>query len=415
VIQAVEKPLLRKVAWRLIPLMGLMYLLAFLDRVNVGFAALTMNVDLKFSPVVFGTGAGIFFLGYVLFGVPSNLMLHRVGARRWIGSMMIVWGFLSAAMAFIRLPASFYSLRFLLGVAEAGFFPGMILYMTYWFPRKERARILGAFMVALPLASVIGAPLSATLLDLNGYGFRGWQWMFLLEGIPAVAAGVIALKCLPDRPGQARWLTAPERAVLIRTLQDPIAAVEPSNGRHAFTHRGMWSLSAVYFALLLTLYGYNFWLPQIIHNLGAFSHKQIGVLTMLPNLAAMLLMYSWSRHSDVSSERRWHVALPLILAGVGLAMAAWVREPTISIVALTLGAVGIYCALPVFWSMPSNFLRGVSAASGIAMINSLGNVGGYFGSSAMGYLRDATGGYAGGLGLLAAAAAMAALLVISIT
>jgi ACS family tartrate transporter-like MFS transporter len=394
--------------------MGLLYLVAFLDRVNVGFAALTMNVDLKFSPVVFGTGAGIFFIGYVLLGVPSNLMLHRFGARRWISGIMIFWGVISGAMAFIRSASDFYALRFLLGVAEAGFFPGMILYVTYWFPKSQRARILGAFMAALPLSSVIGAPISATLLDLNVYGFRGWQWLFLLEGIPAVIAGVISLKYLSDRPEQATWLTGPERAVLIENLQGSGPADQPSNARGALTHSGVWTLSAVYFALLVALYGYTFWLPQILHALGPFSYRQIGVLAMLPNIAAAPLMYAWGRHSDANSERRWHVALSLIIGGMGLSMAAWVHEPTFSLIALTVGAVGIYCALPVFWALPCNHLSGAFAAVGIAVINAVGNVGGYVGSSMMGYMKQASGGYTRGLAAFAAALVIAALLVISV-
>ena len=408
-----EQAVLRKVAWRLIPFVGLLYLLAFLDRVNVGFAALTMNADLGFSATVFGTGAGIFFLGYVLFGMPSNLVLYLLGARRWIGVIMIAWGVISAAMAFIHTPATFYALRFLLGTAEAGFFPGMILYLTYWFPKKARARILSAFMVALPLSSVIGAPISSTFLDLNAHGLRGWQWLFLLEGIPAVAVGAIVLKFLTDRPGQARWLTPQERAILIQSLKDPTTAPEPSDARYAFTYPALWTLSGVYFALLVALYGYNFWLPQIIQSLGEFSHRQIGGLAMLPNLAAVLFMYAWGLHSDATAERRWHAALPLLLAGAGLATAAFVHEPVVSIIALTLGAVGIYCALPVFWCLPTNRLSGAGAAAGIALINAIGNVGGYVGSAAMGYLKQASHGYADGLLLLAAAVTIAALLALS--
>jgi MFS transporter, ACS family, tartrate transporter len=408
-----ESTVLRKVAWRLIPLMGVLYLLAFLDRVNVGFAALTMNADLNFSPKVFGTGAGIFFIGYVLFGVPSNLMMHRLGARRWIGLIMVAWGAISAAMALVRSPASFYVLRFLLGMAEAGFFPGMILYMTYWFPRKERARLLGAFMVALPLSSAIGAPISATLLDLDTSSLRGWQWLFLLEGVPAFVVGVIVLKYLTDRPEEAEWLMHQERAVLIQSLEDPTVADEPSHARDALTNPRVWALSGVYFSLLVALYGYSFWLPQIIQSLSPFSHQQIGVLTMLPNLATVLLIYPWGRHSDQTEERRWHVVIPLLLAAVGLAMAAWAPLPTISMLALTLGAVGIYCALPVFWSLPSNHLRGASAAAGIALINAVGNIGGYVGSSAVGHLMQTTGSFTEALLFLSAALAVSAVLATS--
>jgi ACS family tartrate transporter-like MFS transporter len=408
-----ESTVLRKVAWRLIPLLGVLYLLAFLDRVNVGFAALTMNADLKFSPRVFGTGAGVFFIGYVLFGVPSNLMLHRLGARRWIGLIMVAWGAISAAMALVRSPASFYALRFLLGMAEAGFFPGMILYMTYWFPRQERARLLGAFMVALPLSSVVGAPISAALLDLDTSGLRGWQWLFLLEGVPALVVGVMVLKYLTDRPEEAEWLTPQERRVLIQSLRDPTLANEPSHVRYALTNPRVWALSAAYFSLLVALYGYNFWLPQIIQSLGDLNHRQIGVLAMVPNLAAVLLIYPWGRHSDETEERRWHLVIPLLVAIAGLAMAAWTTLPAISMLALTLGAVGIYCALPVFWSLPTSQLRGASAAAGIALINAVGNIGGYVGSSAVGYLMQATGSYTDALVFLSAALAVAAMVLVT--
>jgi ACS family tartrate transporter-like MFS transporter len=405
-----EAGVLRKVAWRLIPFMGLLYLLAFLDRVNVGFAALTMNTDLGFPATVFGTGAGIFFVGYVVFGVPSNLMLYRFGARRWIAVIMLTWGAVSGTMAFVRLPLHFYALRLLLGMSEAGFFPGMILYLAYWFPRKERARILGAFMVALPLSSVIGAPISAALLDVNAYGLKGWQWLFLCEGIPAMAVGALVLTYLTDRPEEAQWLTPQERAILIHSLRDPTQSSEQSSARGAFTQPTVWALSVVYFALLVGLYGYNFWLPQIIQSLGTFSHRQIGGLAMFPNLAAVLLMYAWAAHSDAMGEHRWHVALPLLLAAGGLTASAYLRDPTVSMMALTVGAVGIYCALPVFWSLPSTSLRGASAAAGIALINTIGNVGGFVGSSAMGYLKQATHGFADGLLLLAVCVVAAALL-----
>lgn len=406
-----ETAVLRKIAWRLIPFLGLLYLLAFLDRVNVGFAALTMNVDLGFTASVFGRGAGIFFLGYVLCGVPSNLVLHEVGARRWIGSTMIIWGIVSGAMAFIHTPIQFYVLRFVLGMAESGFFPGMILYLTYWFPREHRSRILGAFMVALPLSSVIGAPISTTVLDLTAYGLQGWQWLFLLEGIPAAIVGAITLKYLVDRPDRASWLTPSEIAILNEALQGS-ADQSISRVRDALTHPEVWLLSTVYFALLVALYTYGFWLPQFIQALGRLTHQQIGGLAMLPNLAAALLMYGWARHSDRRGERLWHVALPLMLAAVGLALTAYVNEASWSLFALTLAALGIYCALPVFWTLSTNHLSGASAAAGIALINSVGNIGGYVGPSIMGYLRQATHAYTEGLVLLAGSVALAAGLLI---
>ena len=408
-----QREIRRKVAWRLIPFLGLLYLLAFLDRVNVGFAALSMDTDLDFSPAVFGTGAGIFFLGYVLCGVPSNLMLHRFGARRWIAITMVTWGVVSASMAFIHSPGGFYSLRLVLGVAESGFFPGMIVYLTYWFAEPDRARILGAFMVALPLSSAVGAPISASLLGLHALGLHGWQWVFLAEGIPAALVGAVVLKVLVGLPTEARWLTDEERAYLLRHRQGPDTARGPTGILVDLRRPTVWILCAAYFALLVTLYSYSIWLPQIIQELAPFSYREIGLLAMVPNLLAALLMYPWARHSDATGERRWHVALPLLLAALGLASAAWVREPAVSVAALTIAAVGIYCSLPVFWSLPARRLTGASAAAGIALVNSVGNLGGYAGPTAVGYLKQMMESNSAGLMLLAGAAALAALLVLS--
>jgi ACS family tartrate transporter-like MFS transporter len=391
--------------------MGVLYLLAFIDRVNVGLAALTMNRDLDFSPAVFGKGAGVFFLGYVLLGVPSNLMLHRVGARRWIAFIMVAWGGCSAAMSFVRTPGEFYVLRFLLGVAEAGFFPGMILYLAYWFPKQERARVLGAFMVALPLSSAIGAPISASLLDLSARGLQGWQWMFLLEGLPAAIAGALALKWLTDRPSTANWLTLEERSTLIRALQEREVPTAPSGVCYAIRDFRVWRLSVAYFALLVALYGYSFWLPQIIDSLGAFSRPQVGELTALPSLVAAPMMYLWGRHADASGERRWNASAAMMLAAGSLLMGAAAQQTTIAIAALTAASVGIYSSLPVFWSLSANYLTGASAAAGIALINSVGNIGGFVGSTALGYLKQASGGYRDGLLFLALSLVIGAVLV----
>jgi ACS family tartrate transporter-like MFS transporter len=411
-----EASVLRKVAWRLIPFMALLYLMAFLDRVNIGFAALTMNADLHFSATVFGTGAGIFFLGYVLFEVPSNLMLHKLGARRWIARIMISWGVLSAAMAFIRTPWSFYILRCLLGVAEAGFFPGMILYLTYWFPADRRGRILGTFLVALPLSSVIGAPISTILLDLKLGSLHGWQWLFLLEGIPAVLIGFVVLGLLTDRPELADWLTADEKQCLTRLLSRDASPKLPQarTAREGLWSPTVWLLGALYFALLIGLYGFNFWLPQIVQNIGAFSHHQIGLLTMLPNLVAVAVIYGWGRHSDAADERRWHLAIPALSAALGLVLASQTSQPVVALAALTLAGMGIYGTLPVFWTLPTTFLKGAAAAGGIAMINAVGSVGGYLGSSLMGISKDAFGSYSAGLAVLALSLAVGGLLALRI-
>jgi MFS transporter, ACS family, tartrate transporter len=411
-VSMTERAVLRRVAWHLIPFLGLLYILAFLDRVNIGFAALTMNADLAFSATVFGKGAGIFFLGYVLFEIPSNLMLHKVGARRWIARIMITWGVLSAGMAFIRTPFSFYTLRFLLGVAEAGFFPGVILYLTYWFPSQQRTRILGAFLVALPLASVIGAPVSTLLLDIRVGSLHGWQWLFLLEGVPAAAMGIVVLHILSDRPDSARWLNSREKEILIDLLARDRAAQSShvKTARQALENPKVWLFGVVYFALLIGLYGFNFWLPQIIQNLGAFTHREIGALAMLPNIVAAAVMYGWARHSEAKDERRWHFATPAVMAALGLAVASQASQPLVVLIALTVGVAGTYATLPIFWTLSAESLKGAAAASGFALINALGNVGGYLGPSLMGYSKDALGSYNPGLGLLALSLALTGLL-----
>jgi ACS family tartrate transporter-like MFS transporter len=411
-----EANVLRKVAWRLIPLMGLLYVLAFLDRVNVGFAALTMNANLAFSATVFGNGAGIFFLGYVLFEIPSNLMLHKMGARRWIARIMISWGVLSAGMAFIRTPLDFYVLRFLLGVAEAGFFPGMILYLTYWFPSQQRTRTLGAFLVALPVASVIGAPVSTLLIDLKVGSLHGWQWLFLLEGIPAALVGFLVLGILSDRPANASWINADEKRVLIQLLarDQTTQAASTRTAIQALNNRRVWLLGVVYLALLTGLYGFNFWLPQIIQNLDVLTHREIGVLAVVPNFVASVMMYGWARHSDATNERRWHLAIPALVGALGLATASQVSQPFVLLLALTFGAAGIYATLPIFWAMPSETLEGAAAASGFALINAVGNLGGYLGPALMGYSKDTLGSFGVGLKMLAFSLALTGFLALRI-
>jgi MFS transporter, ACS family, tartrate transporter len=406
----------RKLAWRLLPFMGLLYFVAFLDRVNVGFAALTMNADLGLSARVYGFGAGIFFLGYVLFEVPSNLMLHRFGARRWIARIMISWGLVSAAMAATTGPISFYVLRFLLGVAEAGFFPGMILYLTYWFPAAVRARITGAFMIAIPVSGVIGAPLSTALLGIEGFGLQGWQWMFILEGVPAVLLGLIVLYRLDDRPERAGWLADDEKAWLRRTLDAEQAAVQrPVSVRAALLDTRVWILGIVYFGLVIGLYGLGFWLPQIVADFGGLTLPQVGLLTAFPSVIAAVAMYAWGRHSDATGERLRHIAWPALAGCVGLAASAYLADrPLLAFAALTAGAAGIYAALPVFWTLPTALLTGAAGAGAIALVNSIGNTGGYVGPALMGYLKDTTGEHTAGLLVLAGSLLGAAVLVAAV-
>jgi ACS family tartrate transporter-like MFS transporter len=396
---------LRKVAWRLIPFMTLLYFVAFLDRVNIGFAALTMNADLGLTPRMFGFASGIFFLGYVLFEVPSNIIMERVGARLWIARIMITWGLLSAATAFVATPTSLYVLRFLLGVAEAGFFPGMILYLTYWFPAAWRARILSAFMVALPVSNVIGSPVSTALLSVDAQGLRGWQWMFLIEGVPAVLCGFAVLVFMRDGPAKAPWLTDDEKQWLQAELarEHAVHGAAAHSSLSALRSPRVWFFGLIYFGMLVGMYGFGFWLPQIIKGLGNLSNFEVGLATALPYAAAAVTMFLWGRHSDRTGERTWHIALPAFVGAVGLALSAyWGGAPVLALAALCLSAMGCYAALPVFWTLPTSMLAGGAAAAGIALVNSIGNTGGFLGPTLVGYVTDTTGNYAAALWTLAA-------------
>jgi ACS family tartrate transporter-like MFS transporter len=405
-----EEAVLKKAARRLIPFMGLLYVVSFLDRVNVSFAALTMNADIGLSASAFGMGAGIFFIGYFLFEVPSNLILHRIGARIWISRILVTWGLVSMAMAAVRGPSSFLLGRFLLGVAEAGFFPGMILYLTYWFPGPERGRIIGSFMLAVPIASAIGGPLSTMLLATSVFGLAGWQTMFLVEGLPAIVLGLVVMATLPDRPASAPWLSERERECLEALVaRDDPAPVSLADG---LLSASVWRFACVYFGLVLGLYGFGFWAPQIIKSLGDLTNGQVGLISAIPYVLAAIAMVLWGRHSDATGERVWHVCLPAWLGAGGFLASATVTDPFLSLVALSFGAVGIYAALPVFWTLPTATLSGTAAAGGIALINSIGNLGGYMGPFAVGWLKDWTGGYAAGMLVLAGAMAGSGLVVL---
>ncbi len=405
-----EQAVLGKAARHLIPLMGLLYVVSFLDRVNVSYAALTMNADIGLSASAFGLGAGIFFIGYFFFEVPSNLILHKVGARVWIARILVTWGVVAMGMAAVQGPVTFLIGRFLLGVAEAGFFPGMILYLTYWFPGPERGRIIGVFMLAVPLASAIGGPLSTMLLGTSLFGLAGWQTMFLVEGLPAVLLGLLVLRALPDRPASAPWLSDREREC-IETL---VARDEPAPTRlmDGLLSLRVWLFAAIYFGLVLGLYGFGFWAPQIIKSLGHLTNAQVGLISAIPYLMAAFAMVMWGRHSDATGERMWHVCAPACLGAFGFLVSAAATDPYLSLAALSCGAMGIYAALPVFWTLPTVMLSGTAAASGIALINSVGNLGGYLGPYAVGWLKDWTGGYAAGLLVLSGAMLGAGLLVL---
>jgi MFS transporter, ACS family, tartrate transporter len=405
---------MRKLTRRLIPFMFLLYIVAYLDRINVGFAALEMNRDVGLGPEAFGLGAGLFFIGYVLFEVPSNLIMARLGARRWIARIMVSWGLVAMTMMAVRGAHSFYFLRFVLGVAEAGFFPGIILYLTYWFPASEQARALALFMTATALAGVIGGPLSGALLLMHGaLGLAGWQWLFLLEGAPAALLGVVVFFSLPDGPGEARWFTAEERAWLAAKLADERTSRERdgvSEFGKLFANPAVAMLCLLYFAIVTGTYGIAMWLPQIIKGFGHLSSFQVGVLSAIPFAAAAIAMVLVGRSSDRRGERRWHLALSAFAGAIGFAISAWTRNPIVALAAISLGASGTSATLGPFWAMPASFLSGAAAAGGIALINSVGNLGGFLGPYAVGLLRQATNSFSAALLGLAAALALAGIL-----
>ena len=410
-----EERTIAKVTARLVPFLVLCYFVAYLDRVNVGFAALTMNKDVGLSASAFGFGAGIFFLAYFIFEVPSNLFLERVGARKWIARIMFTWGLISGATAFIGGETSFFIVRVLLGIAEAGFFPGIIFYLTLWFPAVYRARIIGYFMAAIPLSTVIGAPISGLLLGMDGLmGMKGWQWLFIIEAIPALLMSVAVLFYLTDRPAEATWLEPDERAWLAARLQ--LERTKRETVRHysvvqALLNPKVLALSLVYFGAVSTNYGLSFFLPQIVKAFGV-SNLQAGFITALPYVVGVVSIVWWGRHSDRTLERRYHLAFPLFVASACIAISTMLDDPTMKMVALSIAGFGIFGCLPVFWTFPTAFLSGAAAAGGIALINSIGNLAGFAGPYAMGRIKDLTGSYTGGLLSLAAAGLMAMIIVL---
>lgn len=385
----------RKVAWRLIPFLFVCYILAYLDRVNVGFAKLGMKVEPWFSDAVFATGSGIFFIGYFLFEVPGNIMLHRVGARLWIARIMIGWGVVSALMATCTSPLSFYTMRFILGIAEAGFFPGIILYLTYWFPREHRARMVALFMTAIALAGVFGSPLSGWLLETahDWYGLKSWQWLFIIEGLPSVLIGCTVPFLLTDRPAQAKWLTEDEKRLLQSRIDaDEQAKASEGHQNHsaldAFKSPQVWLCSLIYFGIVVGIYGASFWLPQIVENTFSKDKWIIGLYSAIPWGCAAICMVLVSRHSDRTGERHWHVSLSALVAAAAFAISGLPGLPAVWVmVALAIAITGVMSAAACFWALPTAILSGTAAAAGIALINSLGNLAGYVSPEMVAWLK----------------------------
>jgi ACS family tartrate transporter-like MFS transporter len=403
---SLETAVVSRLMWRLMPFLFLLYIVAYLDRINVSFAILQMRTQLNLSDSAYGRAAGMFFAGYLLFQIPSNLILERVGVRRWIAVLMVIWGMVSCLMIFIRGPLSFYSFRFLLGAAEAGFFPGIILYIKRWFPSRARARAVAWFMVANPLAGVVGSPVSGALLGLHGKGLAGWQWLFVMEGLPAMLLGISVLWILQEWPREASWLTEPQRLWLLHELErqhteDQIVGEliqKPVRALWGVLGSGnVWLLSLCYFGVSTTMYGVTLWLPSTIRSLAGLSDLAIGAVATVPYVLTAVAMVLVGLHSDHSGERRWHTALAAFIGAASIALAANGKSALVVVGGMSLGMMGAEAMVGPFWAMATSRMKGSTAAVAIAVINSLANLGGYFGPWILGLVRSANGGFAGGL------------------
>jgi D-galactonate transporter len=406
-----------KIAWRIMPIVLLSYIIAYLDRVNVGFAKLQMMGDLKFSDSVYGFGAGIFFLGYFFFEIPSNLILHKVGARVWICRVLVTWGIVSCCTAFVRTPWEFYTVRFLLGLAEAGFFPGMILYLTYWFPSHRRAKMMSLLMAGNPVSGIIGGPLSGYILHhfSGSKGVVGWQWLFIIEAMPAVILGVIILFYLDDRVVSAKWLSENEKAVVAGEIADEASSKTHHTVPSVFASPRVWLMGAIYFCITSGSYAIGFWQPTIIRQTGVKDAFDIGLLTIVPYTLALISMIFVGRHSDRMRERRWHVVVPSIVAASGFVLCTQAGNSTmIAMIGLTMAVVGVVTALPMFWALPTSFLGGAAAAAGIALVNCTGNLGGFFSPTIIGVLKTYTGTLNSGLFLVSGCMLVASILIVAL-
>ncbi|AXJ90786.1 MFS transporter [Acinetobacter pittii] len=416
--EAVRKSAYRKIAFRLMPFLMLCYFCAYLDRVNVGFAKLQMMSDLQFSEAVYGLGAGIFFIGYFLCEVPSNIVLHKVGARRWIARIMITWGILSGCFAFVQTEWQFYTLRFLLGVAEAGLAPGLLLYLTYWFPSYRRARMTVLWFIAIPISGMIGGPLSGLIMDrMSGvHGWFGWQWMFVIEAIPTVIVGLLVLAVLKDSVQDANWLTQDEKNLVKQELaQDNQHKEGHASVKEFIADKRLWLLAGIYFCVVMGQYAITFWLPTLIRNSGISDNWHIGLLTSLPYMCAIVVMILAGRSGDHFQERRWHLIIPMCAGAIALTFATlFASNLTLSLICLCIAASGVLTASSLFWMLPTNFLGGVSAAAGIAAVNSFANLAGFCSPYLIGWVTTNTGSNAIGMFLITAVLIFGASLVLRV-
>ncbi|EXG72090.1 MFS transporter [Acinetobacter baumannii] len=414
----VRKSAYRKIAFRLMPFLMLCYFCAYLDRVNVGFAKLQMMSDLQFSEAVYGLGAGIFFIGYFLCEVPSNIVLHKVGARRWIARIMITWGILSGCFAFVQTEWQFYTLRFLLGVAEAVLAPGLLLYLTYWFPSYRRARMTVLWFIAIPISGMIGGPLSGLIMDrMSGvHGWFGWQWMFVIEAIPTVIVGLLVLAVLKDSVQDANWLTQDEKNLVKQELaQDNQHKEGHASVKEFIADKRLWLLAGIYFCVVMGQYAITFWLPTLIRNSGISDNWHIGLLTSLPYMCAIVVMILAGRSGDHFQERRWHLIIPMCAGAIALTFATlFASNLTLSLICLCIAASGVLTASSLFWMLPTNFLGGVSAAAGIAAVNSFANLAGFCSPYLIGWVTTNTGSNAIGMFLITAVLIFGASLVLRV-
>ena len=414
---AAEAAAYSKVAWRLLPFLFICYVFSYLDRVNVGFAKLQMLSDLKFSETVYGLGAGIFFVGYFLLEVPSNLILYRVGARVWIARIMITWGLVASAMMFVKTPLSFYLLRFLLGAAEAGFIPGILLYLTFWFPAKRRGKVMAIFLTGIPVAGVVGGPLSGWILHqfAGVNGWTGWQWLFLIEGVPATLAGIVAFFWLTDSIRAATWMTEPEKQIIEAQVKAEAGGKRHQSMGDAFSEPKVWLLAITYALFLMGLYGVSFWLPSLIKASGVKDPLDVGLLTAIPYSVATVAMIATSYSSDKKRERRWHLSVPGLLGALGLLLSVvFAHNTVLALAALALAAAGICTTVSQFWNLPGAFLGGAAAAAGIAFVNSVGNLAGFAAPPLVGWVKDTTGNTNLAIVAIAVSVSLASLLVFRI-